>query len=49
MLRVCVVGSGGVGKSCVTLRFLKDEFTEYYDPTMGKFLYSYLSLFHSIE
>ncbi|XP_065069251.1 ras-like protein rasD [Rhopilema esculentum] len=34
MLRVCVVGSGGVGKSCVTLRFLKDEFTEYYDPTM---------------
>ena len=28
MLRVCVVGSGGVGKSCVTLRFLKDEFTE---------------------
>eukprot|EP00112_Aurelia_sp_Birch-Aquarium-sp1_P011766 Seg2475.5 transcript_id=Seg2475.5/GoldUCD/mRNA.D3Y31 product="Ras-related protein Rap-1" protein_id=Seg2475.5/GoldUCD/D3Y31 len=34
MLRICIVGSGGVGKSCVTLRFLKDEFTEYYDPTM---------------
>lgn len=34
MLRICVVGSGGVGKSCVTLRFLKNEFTEYYDPTM---------------
>lgn len=34
MLRICVVGSGGVGKSCVTLRYLKNEFTEYYDPTM---------------
>lgn len=34
MLRICVVGSGGVGKSCVTLRFLRNEFTEYYDPTM---------------
>jgi len=34
MLRICVVGSGGVGKSCVTIRFLKNEFTEYYDPTM---------------
>jgi len=28
MLRICVVGSGGVGKSCVTIRFLKNEFTE---------------------
>jgi len=34
MLKICVVGSGGVGKSCVTIRFLKNEFTEYYDPTM---------------
>ncbi|KAI9358926.1 ras family-domain-containing protein [Zopfochytrium polystomum] len=29
-----VVGSGGVGKSCLTVRFLKDEFTEDYDPTI---------------
>lgn len=34
MLRICVVGSGGVGKSSVTIRFLKNEFTEYYDPTL---------------
>jgi len=34
MLRICVVGSGGVGKSCVTIRYLKNEFTEFYDPTM---------------
>ncbi|KAJ3056717.1 hypothetical protein HK097_004870 [Rhizophlyctis rosea] len=30
-----VVGSGGVGKSCLTVRFLKDEFTNDYDPTIG--------------
>ncbi|KAJ3208128.1 hypothetical protein HDU67_007009 [Dinochytrium kinnereticum] len=29
-----VVGSGGVGKSCLTVRFLKDEFTNDYDPTI---------------
>ncbi|KAI9145567.1 ras family-domain-containing protein [Paraphysoderma sedebokerense] len=29
-----VVGSGGVGKSCLTVRFLKDEFTSDYDPTV---------------
>lgn len=34
MLRICVVGSGGVGKSSVTIRYLKNEFTEFYDPTM---------------
>ena len=34
MLRICVVGSGGVGKSCVTIRYLRNEFTEFYDPTM---------------
>lgn len=31
-----VVGSGGVGKSCLTIRFLKDEFTNDYDPTIGE-------------
>lgn len=30
-----VVGSGGVGKSCLTVRFLKDEFMSEYDPTIG--------------
>ena len=27
-ITLCVVGSGGVGKSCVTVRYLKDEFIE---------------------
>ncbi|XP_028403585.1 ras-like protein rasD [Dendronephthya gigantea] len=34
MLRLCVTGSGGVGKSSLTIRYLRDEFTEYYDPTL---------------
>ncbi|KAI6660657.1 Ras-like protein rasD [Oopsacas minuta] len=33
-LCVCVVGSGGVGKSSMTIRFLEDRFPEYYDPTV---------------
>ena len=28
MFRLCVVGSGGVGKSSLTIRYLKNEFTE---------------------
>lgn len=28
------MGSGGVGKSCLTVRYLKDEFTNEYDPTI---------------
>eukprot|EP00999_Lentomonas_sp_LEN2_P000267 NODE_1261_length_931_cov_108.514925_g1215_i0.p1 GENE.NODE_1261_length_931_cov_108.514925_g1215_i0~~NODE_1261_length_931_cov_108.514925_g1215_i0.p1 ORF type:complete len:186 (-),score=37.46 NODE_1261_length_931_cov_108.514925_g1215_i0:61-618(-) len=31
---VVVVGAGGVGKSCLTVRFLKDEFMAEYDPTI---------------
>jgi GTPase KRas protein len=30
-----ILGSGGIGKSCLTVRFLKDEFTLAYDPTIG--------------
>lgn len=29
-----MVGSGGVGKSCVTIQFLRQRFSEYYDPTI---------------
>lgn len=32
--RINVVGSGGVGKSCVTIQFLRQRFSEYYDPTI---------------
>jgi len=30
-----VVGSGGVGKSCLTIKYLKNEFMVDYDPTIG--------------
>eukprot|EP00052_Salpingoeca_macrocollata_P004702 m.43039 g.43039 ORF g.43039 m.43039 type:complete len:179 (+) comp14397_c0_seq2:174-710(+) len=33
-MKIVVVGSGGVGKSCCTLRFLEDVFAEDYDPTI---------------
>jgi len=29
-----VLGAGGVGKSALTVRFMRDEFVENYDPTI---------------
>lgn len=38
---ICVVGSGGVGKSCITIRFVKNQFDdEYYDPTIEDSYYA---------
>ncbi|KAJ3449177.1 ras-like protein [Anaeramoeba flamelloides] len=34
MTKIAVVGGGGVGKSCITLKFLRDVFIEKYDPTI---------------
>ncbi|XP_065182936.1 ras-like protein rasD [Sycon ciliatum] len=34
LIKICVVGDGGVGKSSITLRYLRNEFSEYYDPTI---------------
>lgn len=33
-MKIVLIGSGGVGKSCITLRYLKDRFVEEYDPTI---------------
>lgn len=29
-----IVGGGGVGKSCLTVQFVQNEFVDYYDPTI---------------
>ena len=34
ILEVSVIGEGGVGKSCITLRFTQNQFVPYYDPTI---------------
>lgn len=34
LYRIAVVGGGGVGKSCLTIRFLRDMFINKYDPTI---------------
>jgi tRNA U34 5-carboxymethylaminomethyl modifying GTPase MnmE/TrmE len=33
-LRLVLLGSGGVGKSCITIRFVQDSFVTEYDPTI---------------
>ncbi|CAH8854760.1 unnamed protein product [Trichobilharzia szidati] len=33
VLRIAIIGSGGVGKSALTLQFMYDEFVEDYEPT----------------
>eukprot|EP01060_Flectonema_neradi_P040154 TRINITY_DN905_c0_g1_i1.p1 TRINITY_DN905_c0_g1~~TRINITY_DN905_c0_g1_i1.p1 ORF type:complete len:363 (+),score=69.30 TRINITY_DN905_c0_g1_i1:98-1186(+) len=34
MLHIGVIGAAGVGKSCMTTRFVQDKFTKGYDPTV---------------
>ncbi|RSH84350.1 Ras- protein rsr1 [Apiotrichum porosum] len=36
VLRVAVMGAGGVGKSAITIRFINGHYTEMYDPTNRK-------------
>ncbi|KAF0982388.1 hypothetical protein FDP41_011318 [Naegleria fowleri] len=33
-LKICVMGSGGTGKSCITIQFIQGSFVERYDPTI---------------
>ncbi len=37
MRKIVILGSGGVGKSCVTLRFISNRFSEDYDATIEDF------------
>lgn len=34
VLRLCLLGSGAVGKSCIVIRFMRNIFNDYYDPTI---------------
>jgi len=34
MYKIAVLGSGGVGKSCLSLRYVKNAFVDVYDPTI---------------
>lgn len=42
-VKVIVVGDTGVGKSCLLLRFVNDEFNEFSEPTLGA---AFLSKIH---
>ena len=32
--KIVILGGGGVGKSCITFRFVNNQFLEKYDPTI---------------
>ena len=35
VIKLMVVGDGGVGKSAITVRFVANHFVEEYDPTVS--------------
>ncbi|KAJ5079283.1 ras di-ras and rheb family members of small gtpase superfamily [Anaeramoeba ignava] len=45
-LKIVVLGDGGVGKSSITLRFVKGQFISYYDPTIEQSYNSEIELDH---
>jgi len=42
--KIVVLGSGGVGKSALTIRFCSDQFVEEYDPTIEDLFYHQIDL-----
>ncbi|KAG2374059.1 hypothetical protein C9374_011138 [Naegleria lovaniensis] len=46
-VKIAVIGSGGVGKSCLTLRFTQETFSENYDPTIEDSYYKFTELENS--
>lgn len=42
--KVAVLGSGGVGKSCLTMRFCRSTFVDVYDPTIEDSFHRHLTL-----
>lgn len=46
--KVIMVGSGGVGKSALTLQFMYDEFVEDYEPTKADSYRKKVNLPHSM-
>ncbi|EFC40049.1 ras family small GTPase [Naegleria gruberi] len=43
-VKLAIIGSGGVGKSCVTCRFISDSYSENYDPTIEDSYYKVTEL-----
>ncbi|KAM9999675.1 hypothetical protein ACTFIZ_008126 [Dictyostelium cf. discoideum] len=36
LIKLCIMGDGGVGKTAVTIRFITNHFVDNYDPTIGE-------------
>lgn len=47
--KVVIVGAGGVGKSCVTVRFVQNKFIRKYDPTIEDFYRKQIEVDSEIE
>lgn len=45
--KVVVVGDSGVGKSCLLLRFVNNEFNEFSEPTLGAAFLSKIHEYHT--
>lgn len=47
LMKIVVMGGGGVGKSAVTLQFIQNKFQWEYDPTIEGINWKFTQLFFS--
>jgi small GTP-binding protein len=47
--KVVVLGSGGVGKSALTVQFVSNKFIVKYDPTIEDFYRKEIEVFHLLS
>lgn len=48
-MKLVVMGGGGVGKSCITMRFTQGKFLKKYDPTIEDFYHKQLDVDGSVS
>lgn len=47
--KLVLLGDAAVGKSCLVVRFVRDEFFEFQEPTIGGMSFYWMMYVHNIQ